>query len=210
MKRFFSYLVVVVIALTFMSDAFCDEFHFSFRNGIEFGDGVEDVKSKEDTKPDTEKENFLFYPHLQLSSIGNSSINYNFENGKLYQIMIDYNSNYEGWDDTSSRTEEYKKINEGLIRKYGEPSVSDEEGANEFPLGAYYWYKNYYESGSSVSKELISFNQWIMTDKEYDVAIQHVLFEVNYRYCVHFLTYQKIASEESEMNKLNSIVDNDL
>ena len=210
MRKFFCYLFVFAISLTFISNAFCEDFHFSFRNGIEFGNSVEDVKSKENTKPDAEDENFLFYPHLQLSSIGNSSINYNFENGKLYQIMIDYNSNYKGWDDTSSRTEEYKKINDGLIRKYGEPSASDEKGAHEFPLGAYYWYKNYYENGSSVTKELISFNQWIMADQEYNVAIQHVLFEVNNRYCVHFLTYQTIDSEESETNKLNSIVDNDL
>lgn len=214
MKKFLSVLLMVVFLFPILS--FGESFHFSFRNGVEFGDSIADVKTKEDKMPDREDSGLLYYGSIQLSSIGHSALNYNFTDGELSLILIDYNQNYGGREEAGSRQEEYSKINEGLIRKYGEPSASDEENADEIPTGAFYWYKNYYESKSHIEKALDSVNQWVLEDQGYNVVIQHVLFEVDSsdwglpHYYVHFLSYQKVEMDDNRTDEINSIVDNDL
>lgn len=214
MKKHLSVLLIIMILLPVLT--FSEGFHFSYRNGVEFGDTLADVKSKENGYPNSEDTNFLYYGNLQLSSIGNSAINYNFTDGKLTSILIDYNQNYGGREEIDSRLEEYNKINDGLARKYGDPSSSNEEDAIEYLTGAFFWYKNYYESNAHTEKNLVSFNQWVLNDTDYDVVIQHVLFEVDSsdwgapHYCVHFLSYQNTDKDRNDSDLMNSIVDNDL
>ena len=209
-------LVLMVLVLMCPALAQGDNHHFSFRNDIRFGDSIEEVKEKEEANPKQENNGSLYYGDMLLSTIGNSAINYNFTDGKLVRIIVDYNQNYSGSgnDDTKKRAKEYNKINDGLIRKYGEPEVTDEKNAVLYPFGGYYWYKDYYENRSFSEQKLISINQWTLYDGDNNIVIEHVLFEVQSsdwgysQYCVHMLTYQ-LNNEENDRS-LEEAVDNDL
>ncbi len=212
MKNFLLVILVIVFFLPVLASG--EQTTFSYRNDIKFGDTIAEVKGKESISPESEDKGFLYYGKMVLSTIGNSGINYNFSDGKLTRIIVDYNQNYGGYDNVNNRNAEYEKINDGLIRKYGKPDVTSEEDATIYPFGGLYWYNNYHESKSYSEQQLISITQWLINDGINDISIEHVLFEVqssdwgNPKYCVHMLTYQ--LCDDKLNTELDQSIDNDL
>lgn len=129
MKRILSLLLVSILVLLSIS-AVAEE--FSPRNGISFGDTMEEVLEKEtfeidemddgnddeDTNDDEEAE----YPYYiktakgTLANISGTYIKYKFDADKTLKEVIYY---FPSRSDKDSSDSDYKSLYNGLVRKYG-------------------------------------------------------------------------------------------
>ena len=109
---------------------------------------------------------------------------------------------------------DYDTINEGLIRKYGNP-ITDIENATIYPQGAISTIRNYGEESEKVSDKVENaINQWVINvDEEKHIIIEHVLLSYNYtKYSEpepkvqHRLSYQYIESNSQSTD----LIDKDL
>ena len=131
MRKLFYAVVFLVVTCLVFSCATAEE-TFVFRKGIQFGDSMDSIREKEkDSGVLSEDEGHLYYTEKELSGIRNSSITYFFEDNGLKAITISYDTNM-----SSAKAEkDYQVINEGLIRKYGDPL--EQEMINPYPGGLF-------------------------------------------------------------------------
>ena len=115
--------VVCVVFLSLFSIAFAQQKEFTFRNGIQFGDTMEDVISKETltlVERKYSQSNDLYLETSKDYSIGtveHVKIRYDFSNNSLFRISwyMDYSA------DKSMQDSNYSELKKALISKYGSP-----------------------------------------------------------------------------------------
>lgn len=133
MKRIFAIAIMFILILSCVTSS---AESFMLRNGITFGDTMEDVLEKETFEIDTiDEENDneeatdpdaepVEYPYSittvenTLAGIPESYIYYKFDANKTLK-EVDYHFRSSSYKDTIDN--DYDKVNEGLIRKYGTP-----------------------------------------------------------------------------------------
>ena len=205
MKKKISFLMVAMLLFALLADCRAEEQNdFVYRNGIHFGDSIEDVRQKE---PDTHQgldENNLQATEMTLSGFSGCALNYFFENGKLNVIRIFYCR--DNMYDKANITASFDTIDDGLTRKYGEPIT----GYNKMeipPEGLIYLYRNKHKDFITI----LTANQRTVSCDGYDVIIEHVLAEgrstnadgKEEKYYINGVTYVQVIND-------NDIVDNDL
>lgn len=207
-------LIIVVIAMVIcvmLTTSIADEFEFSFRNNIHFGDDPDTVIQKEkemneDVSPYTyDHRTVVEINNLVLSNIENSDIFYRFEQEKLVSIAINYCLNSTQNGKLEAMKNDYKSINDGLTRKYGNSVSEKEDEITGLYRGAIFDYQN--QTGN---KELFSIAQWVVEyDSELNLIIDHVLYSYENSYGTknaHSLSYQLVKKGTT----LESQIDKDL
>lgn len=207
MKQFVSFFLMVCLALLTVS-CFSEEADiFSFRNEIHFGDSVEEVLSKEDPGFDKEEKKngsvYLTLDKIKLSGFEDCGLAYFFEDNKLIAINVFYEQNSQTYYDTNLLEPGYQKIEEGLTRKYGEPTETDPDEIESFGNGAVYYYG--YRRGFRFEHA----TQRIISVNNNKLIIEHTLVyqrgKSRSSSCLHILSYQMI-----DQTNTNQIIDNDL
>ena len=193
------------LLLESVSDESAGKSDFTFRNGIRFGDHIDEVKEKEPnaTRGSYDDPDTLRCENVTLSGISDSAIFFLFENDRLTHIALAYPAeNYE------VSCENYAVINEGLIRKYGEP-IADIENAPVYPGGQR---DAFYRSSNSdvTDKEIINVNQWeIEQPNDKKLVIEHILYSYQYRTQTNYL--HRVSFRYLDMKtKPSDIIDKDL
>lgn len=129
MKRIFSLLLVGVLVLLSISAVAED---FSLRNGINFGDTMEEVLEKEtfaideiddgSDEEDTDGDDESEYPYYietvkgTLANISDAYIKYYFDANKTLREVIYY---FPSRSDKDMSDSDYESLYNGLVRKYG-------------------------------------------------------------------------------------------
>ena len=231
MRKLLSLVLVIMMLLT--SIAYAEE--FTLRNGIMFGDTMDEVLTKEtfeidevkdgsgeDSTDDTSDEvEFPYYITTQedtLAGIGNSYIKYRFDANKTLREAIYYFETYSSKDTSDS---DYESINKGLVRKYGSP------------LG----YSNgdcYIFTGAALENAVISvylwelldgygdirdYDEWDVDTGDYHVKIEQVQYywgnsysELKYAHEMSYtyFTDDDLQAEKDAKRESQEAVDNDL
>lgn len=202
---------------------------FVLRNGILFGDSMEDVLSKEtftiDKIVDTvEEDNNSQYPYTittkkgTLAGINDSTITYKFNREKqLREVVYSFrSSSYKDFIDS-----DYNSVNSGLIRKYGKPLGYSNGDCYVFTGSALenaalvaYLYDMMGKYG-----DLRDYDEWDVELDDYHVKIEQVEYYCGLKYSElsysHSMSYTYFTDEDLE-NELNEkqeekdTVDNDI
>lgn len=209
MKKLIIVICIILIALPLCISNASQQEDFTFRNGIRFGDDKETVKSKEEDPVSYEYENELRYSNFTLSGIQGSVVEYGFAHDKLESIMISYREINTGSDSMTQALQDYTAINEGLIRKYGEPATDSE--IVSFPNGAIVR-ANDLNNNDDRKVTIYKVQHWsIQLENGYKVIIEHVLYSTLYNGWTtenpgHIITYQYFPKDYMP----SDIIDNDL
>lgn len=224
MKRLLALVLVGMMILPAISLA--EE--FTLRNGIVFGDTMEDVLAKEtftisevvDEKDDKDRE----YPYsistgkTTLADISNSYIWYRFdENKQLREVVYEFRSS----TNRDTADNDYGTVNSGLIRKYGN-SLGYSNGAcyifaGTALIGAAKMVGLYKAIGGY--GDLRNYDEWDVKSGNYHVKIEQVEYyygssSVERKYC-HRVSYTYFTDDD--LNELlqqkkdsQASIDNDL
>lgn len=224
MKRLICVIVAILLAFS-MSSALAEG--FTLRNGIVFGDSMEDVLAKEtlevdeiedgsdeeasattdndDSDDETDHPYWITTCEGTVAGIDNSYIKYNFDADKMLREVIYYFETYSSKDTSDS---DYETINNGLIRKYGSP------------LG----YSNgdcYIFTGAALESAVISayifsdlldgygdirdYDEWDVDTGDYHVKIEQVQFYYGSSYSelkyAHQMSYTYFTDDELQAEK---------
>lgn len=206
MKQVFCFLLIfALICITFTAVAEDDT--FSFRNGVHFGDNIEDIVSKEGTEgyrhTDSRGMDVLTYSEITLSSISGSVLEYYFKDDHLDFFFLVYGVQRLTLLNSSFHTSNYRAIEDGLISKYGEMNP-------EFSLDNI---QTYYGCAlnSVKTNEPENIIEWshreLAAENGKTIVIEHLLLgrpfygEVQYG---HYLTYKIVESSDKPNNQIIS------
>lgn len=161
-----------------MNNCYAEDFIFSFKNDIRFGDSRSIVHSKERSVslvPDNP--NLLRIDNTTLSGIENSTVIFTFEYDKLIEIKLDY-----GDTKLDVALVNYETINDGQKRKYGQP-VEDVKNTITYGGGVIEIYKKWGLGEDKITNKMLNEeNQWIINiGEEYKIVIEHILFNYLYK-----------------------------
>ena len=166
MKSFCRFFIIVIIVLSIFSNSYAE---FEYRNGIRFGNSIEDVLEKETVDLVNYQDKSLVAESVTLSGIPNSKLVYRFSERKLEAIRIVYPA-----DDKEVQEKDYNTIEAGLQRKYGDGSDILEDSIIIRDYGLY---------EAINDKHVTSYinNQRIVSDDGKDIIIDHLMstFETN-------------------------------
>lgn len=183
MKKLVSLLLVSMMVLLTAS-ATAEE--FSLRNGIQFGETMEDVLAKEtfeideiddgsdaEDETDTESEYPYFIRTVEgtVAGISDSYILYKFDAEKTLREVIYY---YKSRSDRDSSDSDYKSLYNGLVRKYG-AALGYSNGSCYIVMGSAivdaasiaYLYEELGRYG-----DLRDYDEWSIDSGEYHVKIE--------------------------------------
>ncbi len=188
MKRVLAILLVMLLCLPAV--AIGEE--FVLRNGIVFGDSMDDVLTKE-TEPiaevDRERGVIRTEPG-QISNIYGTFVEFVFnDDGKLKQM----NYRYPAFELDFAITGCYDLINEGLVEKYGKP-LSDKETETVIQRGLSY-------NGAFIAVfsggYVLSSDDWFVDDEGYSIKIEHIsYYDGSNKVYEHNLSYAIVTDEE--------------
>lgn len=216
MKKICCLVLLLVFSLT-TTIAGAEE--FTLRNGIIFGDTMEDILTKETTLVRYSETSNSF--RGRIAGIDDAECTFGFDDdGKLESMNY-----YFGTEINTSRSDvdsNYKTLYESLVRKYGKP-IGNTGGDCELITGpaisAMSLYVYLLGSFDGVKSEYIDYDEWIVEVDDYNVKIDLVSYyyrdrEYNYTYMLG-LSYLKYTDEdyEAERQKMRDEreeVDNDL
>lgn len=198
MKRYFSFLLVFVFAIFMCTTAFADG--FTLRNGILFGDKMEDILAKE-TKLVRESEDSNWFKGTIAGYSGAKCGFYFDDDGIMYAMDYSFDS-----DVCTSRdrvNDVYKTLYDSVVRQYGKPlgntggtvhlitgPAIDKMAMWVYLLGALDGNKgDYYD-----------YDEWTLNYDEYHVKIDLISYyyrdsDYNYSYYVD-LSYKKYTDED--------------
>lgn len=200
------FMAVLMIGLCLSGSCALADDVFMFRNGIQFGDSMGSVREKEkNTGNLSEDENHLRYSELKLSGIENSLLSYGFQNDSLVSITLSYDCSMS----IGKAKSDYERINEGLIRKYGEP-IEKEEDIKPFPGGLFERCEPIFTEPQISQQNIYGKNQWMIPiENGRTLVIEHMALSYSafLTYVLHILEYQYI--DVSRVNTYD-IVDSDL
>ena len=232
MKRIF--ILCLVCTLLFSSFASAEE--FTLRNGIKFGDTMEEVKNKEtleidkfvdkiDTSEnDTSSDDETKYPYSittkkgTLAGISDSYIYYQFDAEKTLR-NVDYcfkSSSYKDFVDN-----DYDNVNQGLRRKYGSPLGYSGGSMYIFSgtaitFAALIAYLYDYIDGYG---DLRDYDEWVVDADGYHVKIEQVEYyygssysslTYGYRMSYTYFTDDDLKNAQDSKREEHNSVDNDL
>ena len=177
MKQVISCALIIVLMLTMVSNCLAER--FSLRNGISYGDTMDDVEAKEVLGISEKTETTLKTVEGTIASINGSYIVYSFSNqGELVDVFMDFGVHIGKPEQAISA---YNTVYEALSGKYGSPS----EIVNDA------WYVIYgsavreYASQSSFLKSLgltpalQDKAQWILRYDDINVKIDLIRYAPN-------------------------------
>lgn len=184
MKRFFIILLSMLILLP--NIAIGED--FSLRNGIKFGDSIDDVLNKETVSIDKidRKIGIVNTVRGSISNISGTYVQYMFDDGKLNQMNYRYPS---GGELLASMS--YELINNGLIEKYGQP-LNDRQKETVVQRGLLLnasfivVFSNGYIQSS---------DEWFIKKNGYGVKIEHVSYYDGKEF-QHDLSYAIVSDDE--------------
>ena len=190
---------------------------FQLRYDILFTDSKETVKKKlitsvgEDGFSESSSGDRVSVYGLTMSGIPGCFVSFDFSsNDELNDYSITYKLSE--WVSKSSVTAEYDTINEGLIRKYGNPL---DEYSDSYPIeGSAVYY-------ARTAEKVYGHNKWVINCGKYFVKIDHVLCSsmIGQEGFDHVLSYHYFTQNEVDAKKQitqylidykNDSVDNDL
>ena len=217
MKKFVGFLTAAILCLSLVTMGFADE-DFTLRNGILFGDTMEELLAKETTLIRESDDSNWFKG--KIAGYSNSRCGFYFdEDERLKSMDYDFSESCTSRDTTN---DVYKKLYQSLVRQYGKPE-GNTGGTVELITGpaidrmALYVYllgaldKN--------DGDYYDYDEWIIDCDSYNVKIDLISYywrnsDYEYQYFVdlsyHMYTdeeyYEKIQEKQTEQNE----VDDDL
>jgi len=234
MKRILA--MVLAIGILFTSTiAYAEE--FSLRNGITFGDTIEEVLAKEtfsiesvddgsdeDSVEDkeTDDESELPYSittaHDTLAGIPDSHIVYRFDQNKTLKEVKYY---FRSSSLKETIDNDYNNINSGFIRKYGSPLGYSNGDCYIFTGGAMYEtvYITYLVQSLDGYGDLRDYDEWDVNTGDYHVKIEHIEYylgssysDLNYSHVVSYtyFTDEDLQNAKNEKVENQNAIDNDL
>lgn len=179
MRKVVALVMVLIVSLS-VTSAWAEG--FSLRNGISFGDTMEEVRSKEELniketdnelKADEEYPYSLTTQNGTVAGVANSYIVYNFDKNKQLREVI-------YWLKESSSSAnidaEYSSVNAGLVRKYGEP-LENKDGRTHVVVGSAIDLANYSVrllNAFGGYAGIRDYDEWVVFENGYNVKIEQV------------------------------------
>lgn len=172
---------------------------FVFRNGITFGDSIEEVKKKETLKTelDTDGEKvMLITEHGIVDGIPGCCIAYTFdEAGLLFDILVSYR---ETSNDSEMKDNDYSALNKQYRNLYGEPIknvLTFEVVGSALRTSAFAITACKYTGGSGWSSDL---DGWIIEGSTYNIKVEQVNYicytkgfsQISYGHMASFTKYK--------------------
>ena len=197
--------------------------NFFIHNDVMFNDSMNIAKEKEtdaganvkDGKIDTQ-----FFVYGTIAGIDYSAITYDFYNDELYFSMYDFSAMDGGnYFLSGYQEDDFDKITEALIKKYGNPFFSYDLFSN---TGVYSFSDEFYKDGDGIpfilsaykenetvvgaaadmskffNTDMKKYNQWLLkTDDEHFILVDHDLFskKISSTYYNHKLRYLYLDKE---------------
>ena len=219
MKKIISLLLISII-LGNCAVSFAEE-EFQLRNGIQFGDTLEEVKQKETLtiqSSSADKTNNVWFDGTIAGMKGSVRYDFDEETGKLTDMMYDFDST----SDRDSIDNNYSTLQKSLTRKYGNP-IGNTGGNLELITGpaienaamAIALYR-YLLSGGGDFRD---YDEWIVKSNGYNVKIDLVCYYVrdkSYDYTYYNVVSYHYYTDEDYLNAIqekideNAAIDNDL
>lgn len=223
MKRLFALLLA--LGMLFTSTLACAE-EFTLRNGIAFGDTMDEVLAKETFPFDEDFEDLdddgsdlpysIRTDRETIAGISYSAITYKFDKNKtLREVYYDFGFSSESED---TNDVDYDNINSGLIRKYGTPL--NHPGELYVIIGAAF------EKAISAivvlgkKGDIIDYDEWIVDTDDYHVKIDQVKFywidrydnkwKYGHRVSYKYFTDEDIQNALNEKQEQQNLVDSDI
>lgn len=200
---------------------------FSLRNGIMFGDSMDEVRSKEKLpidEVDATAEKDEDYPYSlttfrgTVAGVDGSYIVYNFDDNKQLREVI-------YWLKESSSSAnvdaEYSSVNAGLVRKYGEP-LANKDGKTHAVVGSAIDLTNYtvgLMNAFGGYAGICDYDEWVVFENGYNVKIEQVEYyagqsrsKANYQQVLSYtyFTEADVESNIAEYAEKQSQIDADL
>lgn len=219
MKKTISILLTVILITIIYPVAIAEE-DFILRNGIVFGDTLEDVKQKETLtirSSSVDKTNNVWFEGKIAGMDGSVRFDFDEGTGKLIDMLYEFNS--------SSKKDfidsDYSTLKKGLIRKYGNP-LGNTGGSLHLITGpavessALMIILYQYINGSG---DIRDYDEWVIESNGYNVKIDLMSFytrddDYNYTYynylSYHYYTDDDYLNAVQEKIDENTAVDNDL
>ncbi len=217
MKKIATTFVCLVLLLSISSIGFAEE-EFKLRNGIMFGDTIEEIVAKE-TSLTREGENSNWFKG-KIAGYSNAECGFYFDdNGKL--ISMDYSFS-ESCTSRESTNDVYKKLYQSLVRQYGK-AEGNTGGSVELITGPAIdrmamWV---YLLGSfdKCAGDYYDYDEWIIDSNDYHVKIDLVSYyyrnsDYEYSYFLdlsyHMYTDEEYLAKIDEKISEQNEVDDDL
>ena len=217
MKRFLAMLIISILCLSVAATSFAEE-DFTLRNGIKFGDTIDDILQKETSLTRNSETSNTFTGKIAGYSDAECTFSFDAE-GKLKSMHYDFSESCYSRDSTS---DVYKKLYQSLVRQYGS-AEGNTGGSCELITGPAMtqmalWV---YLLGAmdKCDGDYYDYDEWIVDTDSYHVKIDLVSYyyrdsDYEYSYFVD-LSYYMYTDEEyleklDEKHYEQDEVDNDL
>ena len=216
MKRIISALLCLSILLTLPLSSLAEE--FTLRNGIMFGDTMDDILAKEKTL--TRKEDDSNWFTGKIAGYNDADCGFYFDaEGKLKSMDYDFSNSCTSRESTN---EVYKKLYNSLVRQYGK-AKGNTGGSCELITGPAMtnmaiWV---YLLGSmdKCAGDYYDYDEWVIDTNGYHVKIDLISYyyrDSDYEYSYfcdlsyHMYTDQEYADELQQKRDEQNEVDDDL
>lgn len=220
MKRFFTILLTLsVFLISIIGNAFADE--FQLRNGIIFGDTLETIKQKETLpfKSITDDNTSAWFGNGKISGIdGQVRFDFSEDAGILTDMLYAFDIT----DNKDILDNDYSKLKNGLIRKYGDP-LGNVGGSAHIITGQAFNYSGMiialYREVLNGGGDFRDYDEWIIHCDEYNVKIDLVSYYYrnrNYEYSYenlisyHYYKDDDLLDAIQQQQEENDAIDNDL
>ena len=145
------------------------ETKISFRNGIDFFDSEEAVRSKEEN--DLGSNSNMPSDPMYGKALQRNDIRFFGEDGIVYYHFADDGLVQVTYRITTKDTTIYDSLLEELIKKYGEPLGNLHGVTSDITGYAFNLFQNYYSGITQMSNEWLDYQEWIIDQDGYKVKI---------------------------------------
>ena len=216
MKRFISALLALILCLCVSGYSIADD-EFTLRNGIKFGDTMDDILVKETTLERTSETSNEFKG--KIAGYNNASCVFGFADEKLISMNYGFSQSCTSRDTTNDI---YKNLYQSLNRQYGKPlgntggTVHLITGPAMTGMGLIVYL---FGSLEKYTADILDYDEWIVYLDDYCVKIDLTSYyyrdsSYQYNYYVN-LSYLKFTDEDvsealQHKQEQQDEVDNDL
>lgn len=207
MKKTISLLLCLILFLSLSCSCFAEE-EFTLRNGIKFGDTMEDILAKEKTL--TRKSESSNWFKGKIAGYSNAECGFYFDgDGKLKSMDYSFSDSCTSRDSTN---DVYKKLYQSLVRQYGKPK-GNTGGSVELitspAIERMAMWVYFLGALDKCAGDYYDYDEWIVDTDSYHVKIDLISYyyrdsDYEYSYFVD-LSYHMYTNEEF-MEALNEKV----
>ena len=223
MKKTTALLAVFVLLFQITISCYAEDV-FKLRNGVQFGDSIDDILQKETLKTYVNEEmTMVSTATTQLAGIEESCINYWFLKDQKLNLVVYIFGPYKPKDNTDDEAliygrvflTDYPSIEKALTEKYGDALNENDEYYSIKP-SLYTTYKMLYLIGILSSSKKTQFkddllNSRIVNVNEGIVKIDHFAIQFGSAFIIHSITYEFYTEQEIkeiiQNNKKNAVDD---